>query len=108
MIRYTLLRFLIFFGCLALFWLLGLRDGNELPWLAVLAALASMVISAVVLKPFRADMITQIEARREAKARAHAARTDTDEAVEDRAQGGSKSAAREADAPAEDEEETYR
>lgn len=113
MIRYTLLRFLIFFGCLALFWLLGLRDGNELPWLAVLAALASMIISAIVLKPFRAEMITQIEERRAAKGRAYAARTDTDEAVEDRAQDESKPAERETDeretaVPAEDEEETYR
>lgn len=107
MIRYTLLRFLIFFGCLSLFWLLGLRDGNELPWLAVLAALASMIISAIVLKPFRADMIAQIEERRGAKARAHAARTDTDEAVEDRAQVHDD-ADRETDVPAEDEEETYR
>ncbi|WP_338750274.1 DUF4229 domain-containing protein [Janibacter alittae] len=108
MIRYTLLRFLIFFGCLALFWLLGLRDGNELPWLAVLAALASMLISAVVLKPFRADMITQLEERRAAKADKRAARTDTDEAVEDRAQDESTSAGREADAAADDEEETFR
>ncbi|WEV77856.1 DUF4229 domain-containing protein [Janibacter cremeus] len=107
MIRYTLLRFLIFFGCLALFWLLGLRDTNELPWLAVLAAIASMVISAFVLKPFRADMIRQIEERRAAKAEKRAARTDTDEAVEDRAQER-KATEREAESPVEDEEETYR
>ena len=93
MIRYTLLRFLIFFGCLALFWLLGLRDGNELPWLAVAAAIASMIISAVVLRPFRAEMIAQIEERRAAKTQARSERTDTDEAVEDRAQ---------------EDEETYR
>lgn len=107
MIRYTLLRFLIFFGCLALFWLLGLRDSSELPWLAVLAAIASMVISAFVLKPFRADMIQQIEERRAAKAEKRAARTDTDEAVEDRAQERTD-AEREAEAHVEDEEETYR
>lgn len=107
MIRYTLLRFLIFFGCLALFWLLGLRDTNELPWLAVLAAIASMVISAFVLKPFRADMIRQIEERRAAKAEKRAARTDTDEAVEDRAQDR-QGAERAAESSVEDEEETYR
>lgn len=107
MIRYTLLRFLIFFGCLALFWLLGLRDTNELPWLAVLAAIASMVISAFVLKPFRADMIRQIEERRAAKAEKRAARTDTDEAVEDRVQDR-KATERGAESPVEDEEETYR
>ena len=107
MIRYTLLRFLIFFGCLALFWLLGLRDTNELPWLAVLAAITSMVISAFVLKPFRAEMIQQIEERRAAKADKRAARTDTDEAVEDRAQDR-EGAEREAESSVEDEEETYR
>lgn len=85
MIRYTLLRLLIFFGCLAFFWLIGLREPNELPWLAVVAAISSMIISAIILKPFRAEMIAQIEQRRAAKAAAHAERTDTDEAVEDRA-----------------------
>ncbi|HCE60788.1 DUF4229 domain-containing protein [Janibacter terrae] len=89
MVRYTLLRFLIFFGCLALLWLLGLRDGNELPWLVVIAALASMVISAIVLRPFRVEMVEQIQARQAAKARARSERTDTDEAVEDAARGSS-------------------
>ena len=100
MIRYTLLRLLIFFGCVALLWLVGLRDPNEVPWLVVGAAIASMIISAIVLRPFRTEMIQQIEARRAAKAEAHAARPDTDEAVEDRARD-------EAD-DADDEEETYR
>lgn len=83
MIRYSLLRMLIFFGCLAALWLVGLREPAELPWLVVIAAIASMVISAIVLKPFRAEMIQQIQDRQEAKARARAARPDTDEAVED-------------------------
>lgn len=95
MLRYTLLRFMIFFGCLALFWLLGLRSTNELPWLVVAAAISSMVISAFVLKPFRAETVRQIEERRAKKAERRAASTDTDEAVEDRAQG-------------DEEEETFR
>lgn len=101
MIRYTLLRFLIFFGCLALLWLIGLREPNELPWLVVGAALLSMIVSAVVLRPFRADLIAQIEEKRAAKAQARDARTDTDEAVEDRAQGQRSGAS-------DEEEETYR
>lgn len=108
MIRYTLLRFLIFFGCVALLWLLGLREPNELPWLVVAAAIASMIISALVLRPFREDMVRQLVARREAKDRARAARTDTDEAVEDRERAEAEAAERERDAPADDEEETYR
>ena len=83
MVRYTLLRMLIFFGCLSLLWLLGLRETNQLPWLAVGAAIASMIISAVVLKPFRADMILQLEERRKRKEADRAGRTDTDEAYED-------------------------
>ena len=82
MVRYTLLRMLIFFGCLALLWLIGLREPTELPWLVVGAALLSMIISAIVLKPFRAEMVRQIQDRQAAKATARSERTDTDEAVE--------------------------
>ncbi|HIZ97761.1 MAG TPA: DUF4229 domain-containing protein [Candidatus Janibacter merdipullorum] len=105
MIRYSLLRFMIFFGCLALFWLLGLRSTNELPWLAVIAAISSMVISAIVLKPFRAQMIHDLEDRRAAKAERRAARTDSDEAVEDRAQDAKEKAAPVSE---DEEEETFR
>ena len=72
MVRYTLLRLMIFFGCLAALWLVGLREPTELPWLVVTAAIASMLISMVVLKPFRAEMVQQIQDRQEAKARARA------------------------------------
>lgn len=86
MIRYTILRLLIFFGCLALFWLLGLRDGIELAWLAVIAAVASMVISAFVLKPFRQEMVREIEDRRAGRVRRKAdPRAGVDEAAEDAA-----------------------
>lgn len=100
MVRYTLLRMLIFFGCLALLWLVGLREPTQLPWLVVGSAIASMIISAIVLKPFRAEMIQQIQERQAAKAQAHAARTDTDEAVED--------AAREREDATGEEPETFR
>lgn len=103
MLRYTILRFMIFFGCLALFWLIGLRSTNELPWLVVAAAISSMIISAIVLKPFRAEMVRQIEERQAKKAERRAARTDTDEAVEDRAQDETTQPA-----DADEEEETFR
>ena len=57
MVRYTLLRMLIFFGCLSLLWLVGLREPNELPWLVVIAALLSMVVSAIVLRPAGVDSV---------------------------------------------------
>lgn len=53
MVRYLILRTLIFVGCLALTWLLGLRDREEQLLAVVIAAVASLAISAVVLKPFR-------------------------------------------------------
>ena len=105
MLRYTLLRLMIFLGCLAIFWLIGLRGPAELPWLVVIAAISSMVISAIVLKPFRAEMVHQIQERQAAKAERKAARTDSDEAVEDRAQ---ERATRTQDADDEEEEETFR
>ena len=48
MVRYTLLRFLIFFGTLSLLWLLGLRSEAERPWLVIGAATLSMVISTFI------------------------------------------------------------
>ena len=106
MVRYTLLRMMIFFGCLALLWLVGLREPTELPWLVVGAALASMIISAVVLRPFRAEMIQQIQDRQAAKETARSARTDTDEAVEDAAR--ERSGAAPLAKPADEEPETFR
>lgn len=53
MVRYLIMRTMIFIGCLAATWLLGLRDRNEQVLAVVIAAVASMVISAFVLKPFR-------------------------------------------------------
>lgn len=53
MVRYLILRTLIFVGCLAATWLLGLRDREDQFLAVIIAAVASLVISAVVLKPFR-------------------------------------------------------
>ena len=91
MLRYSLLRLLIFFACLAALWLVGLRDRNEQPWLVVGAALLSMIISFFVLRPFREDAVRSIEARqterleRKAQSREERAsqRDDSDETVED-------------------------
>ncbi|MEO7268308.1 MAG: DUF4229 domain-containing protein [Knoellia sp.] len=53
MVRYLILRTMIFIGCLSAAWLLGLRDREEQFLAVIIAAVASMAISAVVLKPFR-------------------------------------------------------
>ncbi len=71
-LRYTVLRLMIFLGCLLVGWLLGLRDESEYVLLVVLAALASMAISYVALRRFREAYSSQlaetIERRSAAKA----------------------------------------
>ncbi len=63
MLRYTLLRFLVFFGCLAVLWLLGLRDEEEMLLLVAGAALLSAVISFFALRRFREDYSAQLATR---------------------------------------------
>ena len=84
MLRYSLLRLLVFLGCVSLLWLLGLRDRDELPYLVVGAALLSAVISYFALRRFREDYSAQlahkIEARAAAKKGAAPAPTADEEA----------------------------
>lgn len=98
MIRYTLLRTLIFLGCLLLLWLLGLRDQDEMVMLVVGSALISMVISWFGLRRMREEYSAQLAARLER--RANRRRGVSDEAAEDAEVGL---------APGDDSEpETYR
>ncbi len=86
MLRYTLLRVLVFFAALAVLWLLGLRSRDDLLLLVVGAALLSAVVSFVALRRFREDTSAQIAERLEHRAearRARAAEVAGDEAVED-------------------------
>ncbi|CAN7187028.1 DUF4229 domain-containing protein [Knoellia sp. LjRoot47] len=84
MVRYLILRTLIFVGCLAATWLLGMRDREEQLLAVVIAAVASLVISAFVLKPFRqqasADIAERVDRRGE---RRRDREGGTDEAAED-------------------------
>jgi hypothetical protein len=98
MFRYTLLRTLIFLGCLLLLWLLGLRDRDEMVMLVVGSALISMVISWFGLRRMREEYSAQLAARLER--RANRRRGVSDEAAEDAEVGL---------APGDDSEpETYR
>ncbi|MBD3784049.1 MAG: DUF4229 domain-containing protein [Micrococcales bacterium] len=85
-LRYTVLRLLIFFGCVLLLWLVGLRGRDQYLLLVVLAALLSMGVSYVALRRFRQDYSTQlsetIERRVEAR-RARGGDRRTDEEAED-------------------------
>ena len=90
MLRYSILRVLIFLACLIAFWLLGLRGETNLPYLVVAAALVSMVISYFLLKPMRDQFSDQVahkvdervQAGKERRAR-EPRRADSDEAAED-------------------------
>jgi membrane protein implicated in regulation of membrane protease activity len=83
MVRYSLLRILIFFGVMSALWLLGLRDRDQQILLLVLSALISMAISVVVLRRFREDYSQQLAERLERRAQAKQQRGDVDEQAED-------------------------
>ena len=84
MVRYSVLRLLVFFGCVSVLWLAGLRDRDQLPYLVVGAALLSAVISYFALRRFREDYSAQlaqkIEARSAAKKGAAPTRSADEEA----------------------------
>jgi hypothetical protein len=70
MLRYSLLRLLVFLGCVSLLWLLGLRDRDQLLILVVGAALLSAVISYFALRRFREDYSAQVAHRLEQRSAA--------------------------------------
>ena len=69
-LRYTVLRLLIFFGCLLAFWLLGLRRPDQQLMLLVLAALSSVVLSYFLLRRERNDFSQRIADRVDQRATA--------------------------------------
>ena len=87
MLRYTVLRLLVFLGCLALLWLLGLRGEDDLLLLVVGAALLSAVISYFALRRFREDYSAQLAAKIDQRTTTKRGRPDagtpTDEDAED-------------------------
>jgi hypothetical protein len=81
-VRYTLLRLLIFFGFLFLFWLIGLRDNPVL--LLGAAAIASAAASYILLRGMRDEMTAKLVDRHEARLRAREQGQEAgDEAAED-------------------------
>jgi hypothetical protein len=86
MLRYTVLRILVFFAVLALLWLLGLRGEENLLFLVVGAALISSLVSLFALRRFREDTSARIAERIETRAEARAAsvpRVSEDDEAED-------------------------
>jgi hypothetical protein len=83
MARYTVLRLLIFFGFLSLFWLIGIRDNPIL--LLGSAAIASAAASYLLLRGMRDEMTARLMERHEAKLRArNEPAGSADELAEDR------------------------
>jgi hypothetical protein len=83
MLRYSVLRLLIFFGFLVFFWLIGLRDNKIL--LLAAAALASALASYALLRGMRDEMTAKLVDRHEAKLRAReGGALSVDEMAEDR------------------------
>ena len=76
MLRYSVLRLLIFFGVVCLLWLLGLRDRGQEWMLLVLSALVSMVISYFVLARFREESTQRLQERIERRMQAKQAQAD--------------------------------
>ena len=76
MLRYSVLRLLIFFGVVCLLWLLGLRDRGQEWMLLVLSALISMVISYFVLARFREESTQRLQERIERRMQAKQAHAD--------------------------------
>jgi hypothetical protein len=86
MLRYTVLRLLVFAASLALLWLLGLRGEENVLLLVVGAALLSMVVSFFALRRFREDTSVKIAERLDQRAEARRHRetpVSADEEAED-------------------------
>ena len=73
MVRYSLLRILIFFGFLFLFWLIGLRNNPVL--LLGASAIASAAASYILLRGMRDEITAKLVERHEAQARGEAGRS---------------------------------
>ena len=82
MVRYSVLRLLIFFGVLLALWLVGIRDNPVL--LSPLSAIISAVVSYALLRGMRDEMTAKLVERHEAKLQAKQGRLALeDELAED-------------------------
>ena len=67
-VRYSILRLLIFFGVLLALWLVGIRDNPVL--LLAFSAIISAVLSYVLLRGMRDEMTAKLVERHEARLQA--------------------------------------
>jgi uncharacterized protein DUF4229 len=82
-LRYSLLRIMLLFGCMLVLWLVGVRDPV---WLLLATAVSSVALSYVVLRGPREELARQLAARVEQRtARRHNDADDEDREIERRA-----------------------
>lgn len=99
MLRYTVLRLLIFFGCLILFWLLGLRSPDQQLLLLGLSAVVSLVLSYFLLRRPRDEFAEKIADRVERRRAARQDAVGSDEEAEDAETATGADAGRPGDEP---------
>lgn len=81
-LRYTVLRLLLFFGCLLAFFLVKDVTGMPTAAVVILAAVASLALSLVVLRGPREELAARMAQRIDSRLPAQPA-DGSDEAVED-------------------------
>lgn len=82
-LRYTVMRLMIFLLSLIVFWLLGLRSQDQQPLLLGAAAVASVVVSYFFLRRDRDAMTRRLEAKMSERAERRREAVGEDEEAED-------------------------
>ena len=81
MLRYSLLRIMLLFGCMLVLWLVGVRDPV---WLLLATAVSSVVLSYVVLRGPREELARQLAARVDERTARRRSDADVEDAELDR------------------------
>ena len=82
-LRYSVMRLMIFFLCLIVLWLLGLRSQDQQPLLLGLSAVTSLVVSYVFLRRDRDAMTERLAAKMGQRAERRREVVGEDEEAED-------------------------
>jgi hypothetical protein len=81
MLRYSLLRIMLLFGCMLVLWLVGVRDPV---WLLLGTAVSSVALSYVVLRGPREELARQLAARVDERTARRRSDADIEDAEVDR------------------------
>ena len=81
MLRFSLLRIMLLFGCMLVLWLVGVRDPV---WLLLATAVSSVALSYVVLRGPREELARQLAARVDERTARRRSDADVEDAELDR------------------------